>query len=67
MGWFEHQHSWYPNISTFFTIMPPGVAARDGKACLFPQQCRCGAVRTVEIAQGEAPIIRMGREEAPKE
>lgn len=60
MRWFEHQHSWFPNIITVIAVGPQYMMPVDGKALLYPQQCHCGAVRTVEIEHGKAPTIRMG-------
>ena len=56
MSWFDHQHVWYPKTQTN-TIVDPSTS--KCLALLIVGDCRCGAVRTIEIRPGDAPVVRL--------
>jgi hypothetical protein len=62
MSWFKHRHSWNVRSDLQRVTTTPG--AEKPQYCFYVEDCRCGAVRTVELKPGEAPAIRMT--EAPK-
>ena len=48
MSWFKHRHWW---LELSYSTIPNGIMRY--------QECRCGAVRTVEYGPGKDPIIRL--------
>lgn len=56
MGWFVHSH-WWIQKTGINRIKELGIETPVG--CMIVDECRCGAVRVVEIRPGEAPIIRI--------
>ncbi len=59
MGWFEHVHNWYP-ATALNTVHQPGV--EKATAGLIVEECRCGAIRTIEFAPGQKPVVRYSDE-----
>ncbi len=53
MTWFKHRHYW--RLQNVLALRCDG--AEKGEMRI--EQCRCGAVRSVEIYVGQAPIIRV--------
>ena len=55
MSWFKHRHWWRtmsrPNLYN------PGGTRPIGEGII--QDCRCGAVRTIEFFPGQAPVVRI--------
>lgn len=56
VSWFEHYHSWSPRKVD--AVRQPEAPYATGALIL--EQCRCGAVRTIEYTPGQAPVIRIG-------
>jgi hypothetical protein len=54
MGWFEHHHRWRDKTG-MITLKESGIA----QGGLIVEDCRCGAVRTIEFRPGQTPIVRI--------
>lgn len=63
MTWFTHQHYWRPKTD-LNTILDPETKAKIGG--LIVEDCRCGAVRTIEFAPGTAPVVRIAESARPR-
>jgi hypothetical protein len=56
MSWFEHRHYWRPRSDIELTT------EGRAKGIQFVEGCCCGAVRTIEIYPGKAPVVRIAQE-----
>lgn len=57
MKWFEHRHYW--RLKTAIDLTEKGCT----KGVQMVEECGCGALRTIEIFPGKAPVVRMAEEE----
>lgn len=55
MGFFDHHHWWRPVTGTNVVRDESG---RPYKSIIL-QQCGCGAVRSIELEPGQAPVVRI--------
>jgi len=55
MSWFKHKHWWRVKSDNI-------IKESDGRtrAQLILEDCSCGAVRTIEVEPGKAPVVRIG-------
>ena len=60
MGFFDHEHRWFPKTALNTVHDPDSPRARAG---LIVEGCRCGMVRTVEFGPGIEPVVRYARTE----
>ena len=54
MGWFKHRHWWIKD-----DYHPIKNKEGGNERMLVIEQCRCGAVRTIEYGPGADPIVRV--------
>jgi len=57
MTWFKHHHYWRPKTG-LNTIRNDDERLSGG---LIIEDCRCGAVRTIEFYPGQEPIVRIAK------
>jgi hypothetical protein len=56
MGWFSHKHFWWRATRNH----PIKNETGGNAAFVFIEECDCGAVRTIEVRPGHAPVVMMG-------